>query len=305
VIADIMKRLPEQFSMIDLQIRAEPLLLEEHGPYVVVALQECTRMNELLGEIRRSLDELTKGLDGQLNITAAMEDLASALAINQVPGRNPFHQISWEKLAWWSRRSLSSWFNDLLVRVAQLEEWSSALVLPLSVWLPGLFNPTAFLTAVQQVVARRNHFPLDGVTVETHVTTMEDASAVEEYPSDGAFVHGLFIEGARFSIRDEDGNLLDPYMENGVECAGYLAESRLKELLPPLPVVYVKAVEISTAWEPTSVGYLRHDKGLYEAPLYYTTARGPTYVMLGTLRSRDIVSKWVLAGVALVQQEDE
>ena len=305
VIADIMGRLPEQFSMIDLQMRAEPLLLEGHGPYVVVALQECGRMNVLLAEIRRTLDELSKGLDGQLNITAAMEDLASALAINQVPGRNPFHSTSWEKLAWWSRRSLSSWFNDLLVRVAQLEEWSSGMALPSSVWLPGLFNPTAFLTAVQQVVARRNSFPLDSVTIDTHMTTMMDASAVEDYPADGAFVHGLFIEGARFASKDEDGALLDPYVEGGAECAGYLAESHLKELLPPVPVMYVKAVEINPAWEPTSVGYLRHEEGLYECPLYYTTMRGPTYVTLATLRSRDPTTRWVLAGVALIMQEDE
>jgi hypothetical protein len=37
------------------------LLLQKSGPFVVVALQECARMNALLGEIRRSLGELDKG----------------------------------------------------------------------------------------------------------------------------------------------------------------------------------------------------------------------------------------------------
>ena len=41
-------------------------------------------MNALLAEIRRSLVELAKGLDGQLNMSDAMEDLSSALAKNEV-----------------------------------------------------------------------------------------------------------------------------------------------------------------------------------------------------------------------------
>ncbi len=41
-------------------------------------------MNALLSEIRRSLVELAKGLDGQLNMSEGMEDLASALSRNEV-----------------------------------------------------------------------------------------------------------------------------------------------------------------------------------------------------------------------------
>lgn len=33
-------------------------------------------------------------------------------------------------------------------------------------------------------------------------------------------------------------------MVTGTPCAGNLVDSRLKELLPPLPVVYVKAVPV-------------------------------------------------------------
>lgn len=54
------------------------------APFVVVVIQECERMNALLTEVRRSLVELRKGLDGQLNMSEPMEDLAAALAINEV-----------------------------------------------------------------------------------------------------------------------------------------------------------------------------------------------------------------------------
>ena len=36
--------------------------VEERGPYIVVAFQECERMNVLTREIRRSLQELDLGL---------------------------------------------------------------------------------------------------------------------------------------------------------------------------------------------------------------------------------------------------
>jgi dynein heavy chain, axonemal len=64
--SSLLERLPERFDMITLSSRAAQLLSSSSGPYVVVALQECSRMNLLLDEIERSLIELEKGLKGQL-----------------------------------------------------------------------------------------------------------------------------------------------------------------------------------------------------------------------------------------------
>lgn len=46
-------------------------------------------------------------------------------------------------------------------RVAQLAEWTAEFQVPKSLWLPGLFNPQAFLTAVMQTTARKYDWPLD------------------------------------------------------------------------------------------------------------------------------------------------
>ena len=54
---EILEKLPEAFVMLELSARAE-----EKTPYVLVALQECERMNNLTREIRRSLKELDLGL---------------------------------------------------------------------------------------------------------------------------------------------------------------------------------------------------------------------------------------------------
>eukprot|EP00903_Cladosiphon_okamuranus_P015249 g14093.t1 len=299
---DLLERLPENFEMITMQLRAKPLLEGEAGPFVVVALQECSRMNALLSEIRRSLVELDKGLKGQLNMSQSMEDLAIAFGLNEWPGRNPFAQCAWEKLAWPSKKNLLSEFIDMLRRIAQLASWSEELVTPQCLWLPGLFNPTAYLTAVMQVTARSTGSPLDKMTTETHISTFMEPQEVDYYPEDGAFVSGLYIEGARWATGDEAG---DTEMVTGTPCAGNLVDSRLKELLPALPVVYVKAVPVQSTWEPSAVGYLRHDPKIYEAPVYITSFRGPTYVFLATLKTQDPVSKWTLTGTAVLLQTDD
>ena len=176
----------------------------------------------------------------------------------KVPGRNPFHVCSWERLAWASRKSLSSWFADLLLRRTQLDSWSQSLVLPYSVWLPGLVNPTALLTDIKQVTARKHKLPLDNMSLDTHITRLHrvaDANALETYPEDGIFIHGLLMEGARWSEEDEVADSV--YTVSGTSCSGYVTESRLKQLLTPLPIMYVKAVQVKPEWSPEAVGYIR------------------------------------------------
>jgi hypothetical protein len=46
---------------------------------------------------------------------------------------------------------------------------------------------------------------------------------VRSAPRDGAYVHGLFMEGARWDVQ-----------------AGVIMDSRLKELFPPMPVINIR-----------------------------------------------------------------
>jgi len=301
---NLLERLPQEFEMVGLTRKAKPLLNGPAGPYILVAIQECGRMNVLLSEIRKTLGDLDKGLKGQLNMSQEMEDLSVALKLNQWPGRNPFSKCTWEKLAWPSQKSLASQFTDMIARVDQLVRWTSDLETPKSIWLPGLFNPNSYLTAVQQVTARATGVALDKMTIETHVTSMWDTSEVKEHAADGTYVHGIFIEGARWPRPGDDITGVE-YIVGGTKCSGSLCESRLKELVPPMPVIYVRAVPIDPAWEPSPVGYLRGDPKLYECPVYTTTFRGPSYVFLATIRTEIPPSRWILSGVALVLQTDD
>ena len=144
------------------------------------------------------------------------------------------------------------------------------------------------------------------MSLDTHVTKLRkvaDALALGTYPEDGAYVHGLLVEGARWT--DEEESAESVYSESHVACAVHLTESQLKVLLEPLPIMYVKAIPVQPHWSPESVGYLRGDSNLFECPVYLTSARGPTFVFLSTLKTVDPVHRWILAGVALLMQSDD
>lgn len=57
VLDEILEKLPEEFNMSEIMGK-----VEERTPYVIVAFQECERMNFLTCEIKRSLKELDLGL---------------------------------------------------------------------------------------------------------------------------------------------------------------------------------------------------------------------------------------------------
>ncbi|KAF4517248.1 hypothetical protein B566_EDAN011632, partial [Ephemera danica] len=210
VVDELLDKLPEAFNMVELSGR-----VEERSPYVVVACQECERMNLLTAEMRRSLRELDLGLKGELTITADMEELEAALFLDQVPA-------AWARLAYPSLLGLGAWFADLLLRLRELENWTSDFVLPASVWLTGFFNPQSFLTAIMQSTARRCEWPLDKMCLQCDVTKRHREDVVSP-PREGAYVHGLLMEGARWDVE-----------------SGVITDSRLKELFPPMPVIAIR-----------------------------------------------------------------
>ncbi|KAL7976649.1 hypothetical protein Chor_008598, partial [Crotalus horridus] len=163
-------------------------------------------------------------------------------------------------------------FNDLLLRCRELDTWTQDLVLPAVVWLSGFFNPQSFLTAIMQTTARKNNWSLDKMCLTTDVTK----KSREDYghpPREGAYIFGLYMEGARWDIQ-----------------AGVVAEAPLKNLTPMLPVIFARAIPVER----------QETKHIYKCPVYKTKLRGPTYTWTFNLKTKEKPSKWVLAGVALL-----
>uniref|UniRef100_A0A8C9IS29 Dynein axonemal heavy chain 17 n=1 Tax=Piliocolobus tephrosceles TaxID=591936 RepID=A0A8C9IS29_9PRIM len=262
VLDDILEKIPETFNMAEIMAKAA-----EKTPYVVVAFQECERMNILTNEMRRSLKELNLGLKGELTITTDMEDLSTALFYDTVPD-------TWVARAYPSMMGLAAWYADLLLRIRELEAWTTDFALPTTVWLAGFFNPQSFLTAIMQSMARKNEWPLDKMCLSVEVTkkNREDMTAP---PREGSYVYGLFMEGARWDTQ-----------------TGVIADARLKELTPAMPVIFIKAIPVDRM----------ETKNVYECPVYKTRIRGPTYVWTFNLKTKEKAAKWVLAAVALLLQ---
>ncbi|CAL4173863.1 unnamed protein product, partial [Meganyctiphanes norvegica] len=241
--------------------------VEERTPYVVVAFQECERMNRLCGCIRETLKELDLGFKGELKMTQEMEELSQSLFLDQVPEK-------WANRAYASTSGLTSWYANLLLRIKELELWTADFQVPPSVWLGGFFNPQSFLTAIMQATARKVELPLDHMCLQCDVTK----KSKEEFstpPREGANIHGLFLEGASWDWEQ-----------------GCLVDSRLQELHPMMPVIYIKSISQDKL----------EVRNQYESPLYKTRRREATYVWTFNLKTKDKPAKWVLAGVALLLQ---
>ncbi|XP_022817840.1 dynein beta chain, ciliary-like [Spodoptera litura] len=260
LLEDIMDRIPEPFNLAELMGKVEELT-----PFTIVAIQECERMNRLMGEIRRSLKETELGLKGELTISGDMEQLMESLFMDNVPE-------SWSKLAYPSLLGLAAWFSDLCIRLTELENWTGDFTLPPAVWLAGFFNPQSFLTAIMQQTARKNEWPLDKMCLNCDVTkkSRQDFNAP---PREGANIHGLFMEGARWDTM-----------------TGGIVESRMMELFPMMPVIFIRAVTQDK----------QDTRNVYECPVYKIRMRGPTFVWTFNLKTRDKPTRWTLAGVALL-----
>ena len=238
--------------------------LEEQGPFQNAFLQEIERMNTLMVEIARSLHELQLGFAGELTMSEAMEALQNSLSTDRIPPK-------W--MAWPSLRALAEWCHDVSARIVQLEGWvENPMEIPDVTWISGLINPQSFLTAICQVTAQRQQLELDKLVVQTELLRqMRDD--VDGSSPDGAYIHGLFMQGARWDT------------PNAV-----LEKSKPKEMYCAMPVLNCRAI----------LSERLNSANTYFCPCYMTNQRGPTYVFSAQLKTKVPPGQWILAGVALI-----
>jgi dynein heavy chain len=113
-----------------------------------------------------------------------------------------------------------------------------------------------------------------------------DPSSQEAPMEDGALVHGLYMEGARW---------------NGEE--GVIAESFLKDLHPVMPLLHIFSQQ-APALETRFI-----EQGYYECPVFACTTRGAsnTNAIWGAsikMSEKDRKEKWISAAVCLLFSED-
>jgi len=201
-----------------------------------------------------TLQELQRALTGLVVLSAELENMGNAMFDQRVPNL-------WSDQAYPSLKPLGPWFRDLLQRLEFITNWIEKGI-PAVYWISGFFFPQGFLTAILQNYARKYHFPIDTVAFSFHVRD-ETADQVKDKPDDGSYVHGLFLEAARWSRAER--TLIDP---------------KPKELFSPMPMIHFLPQKDRTA--PVT--------GIYRCPVYKILTR--TGILSTTGHSTNFVT-WI------------
>lgn len=167
--------------------------------------------------------------------------------------------------------------RDLLQREAQMRSWAEERM-PNVFWLSGFTYPNGFLTALLQTTARNTMASIDSLSWD-FIVLNQDEETLTQPPSDGAYVKGLFLEGARW---DEDAGCLDEPYAMQLQCA--------------MPIVHFKPVDNKK----------KSSRGTYNCPLYlYPVRTGtrerPSYMISIDLKSGSRPPEfWIKRGTALL-----
>ncbi|XP_045153350.1 dynein axonemal heavy chain 1 [Echinops telfairi] len=248
-----------------------PVLYEESMNTVLV--QEVIRYNRLLQVITQSLRDLLKALKGLVVMSSQLELMAASLYNNAVPEL-------WMAKAYPSLKPLASWVMDLLQRLDFVQTWIQEGI-PAVFWISGFFFPQAFLTGTLQNFARKSIISIDTISFDFKVLGQQ-LSAITERPIEGCYIHGLFLEGARW-----DSAIFE------------LAESRPKELYTEMAVIWLLPMPNRKA----------QDHNFYLCPIYKTLTRAGTlsttghstnYVIAVELPTQLPPRHWIQRGVALL-----
>jgi dynein heavy chain, axonemal len=241
-----------------------------------VLLHEIERFNNLLKKMKSSMQDLQKAIKGEIVMSQDLDEMYSAILIFQVPP-------NWKKVSYPSLKALSSWVSDLKDRVSFMEDWLRRGN-PSSYWLSGFFFPQSFITGTLQTFSRKHKISIDGIKFSYNVLD-KDKEDVTKGASEGVYVYGLYLDGARW---DRDDRLLEEPLPGELYCK--------------MPVIH---------FLPTD-----DDKGMsqdYTCPVYKTSVRAG--VLSTTGQSTNFIisidlpisedeqpEHWTLRGTALLCQ---
>ena len=103
----------------------------------------------------------------------------------------------WANKAFLSLKPLGSWITDMLARISFLNDWIQHGT-PKHYWISGLFFPQAFFTGILQNYARKHVIAVDNLSFDFDIKDELKVEDILEKPEDGCYIHGIFIEGARW-----------------------------------------------------------------------------------------------------------
>jgi dynein heavy chain len=90
--------------------------------------------------MQKSLKEMVKAIKGEILMTPIADEMYNSFLNNMVPQM-------WKGCSYPSLKSLSTWFDDLIERIAFFENWIQNGK-PKAYWISCFFFPQGFLTSV-------------------------------------------------------------------------------------------------------------------------------------------------------------
>lgn len=275
VVAELAERLPRDF---DVEAAAAKYPVSYAQSMNQVLVQEMARYNRLLGNIRTSLVSLAKALDGLQVLSSELETVGRALAVGAVPA-------AWRATSFPSLKPLGGYMCELVGRCEMLARWV-AHGPPAVFWIGGFFFTPSFTTAVLQNYARARTLPIDSIGFGFDMMQQGHA-AISQPPAEGAYIHGLFLEGCGW-----DGG-------RRVVC-----ESTPKVLFVEAPVIWLRPARLAQlAEQPPGAAHV------YECPVYRTpdrrgvlatTGHSTNFLMMISLPSDTPAAHWTLRGVCML-----
>jgi dynein heavy chain len=238
----------------------------------VVLLQEVERYNTLLSVIHHSLRAVAQAIRGEIVMSIDNAELYRSLLNRQVPS-------VWKALSYPSTKPLAAWFKDFQSRVTFIMNWLRKGE-PVVFWMPGLFFPQSFLTGILQNHSRKYQIPIDKLSFEA-VIIPDDPDSLTRAPADGAYIHGLFFDGAAW-----DSNLKS------------LGDTETNAVYTNCPVIHIIP-------RPD----FKHPVQDYLCPVYRTSERAgvlsttghsTNFVVALNVPTNEKPDKWILRGAALL-----
>ncbi|KAM4654602.1 LOW QUALITY PROTEIN: dynein axonemal heavy chain 1 [Amazona ochrocephala] len=264
---DILEKVPAPMNLQE--VIPTPLLYEESMNTVLV--QEVIRSNKLLEAVAQTLKDLLNAPKGLVVMSSQLELVASSLYNTTVPK-------VWNAKAYPSLKPLASWVSDLLQQIEFLKDWISH-GLPSVFWI-RFFFPQAFLTGALQNFARKPVISID--TISFSFKVMESVGELPSPPSEGCYIHGLSLEGARW----------DPV-------AFQLAEWHPKELYLEMAVICL--LPVPHRMSPATGSYLCPIyKTLTHAGTLSATGHSTNYVIAVEIPTDRPQKHWIKRGTALI-----
>jgi len=266
-------KIPENFDIEDAEEKYPVMYANSMN---TVLVQELSRFNKLVNVVRKSLEDVQKALRGEVVLSLELEDMANSMYNGKVPNM-------WHAVAYPSLKPLSSWIVDLLARLEMFNTWIENGA-PCNYWVSGFFFTQSFLTGTLQNFARKYTIPIDIVKFSFEVVPYIQSDH-NEPPEDGCYIHGLFLDGARFKD-------------------GYMCEPMKRQLNSIMPTVWLK---------PMKEADIPKDRNEYPCPIYKTserfgvlstTGRSTNFVIAVNIPSKEPAKHWVKRGVALLCQKE-